>query len=46
MPYNKLTKEEQCIILNKGTEKPYTGKYYKHNENGTYNCKQCNAPLN
>ncbi len=43
MPYNKLTKEEQNIILNKGTEKPYTGKYYKHEETGTYNCKQCDA---
>lgn len=45
MKYNKLTKEEQFVIINKGTERPYTGKFYKHDEKGTYNCKQCDAPL-
>ncbi len=24
---------------------PYTGKYTSNKENGTYICKQCNAPL-
>ncbi len=43
--YNKLTKEEERIILNKGTEAPYSGKYYKFAEDGTYVCKRCNAPL-
>jgi peptide methionine sulfoxide reductase msrA/msrB len=45
MKYNKLTQEEQYVILNKGTERPYTGRYYKHDKEGTYNCKQCDAPL-
>ncbi|MBN2571840.1 MAG: peptide-methionine (R)-S-oxide reductase, partial [Ignavibacteriales bacterium] len=45
MNYNKLTKEEKEVILDKGTERPFTGKYYNHNEEGTYICKQCNAPL-
>ncbi len=45
MKYNKLTKEEESVILNKGTERPYTGKFYKHTESGTYNCKQCDVPL-
>lgn len=45
MKLNKLTSEEQYVILNKGTERPYTGKYYKHDKAGTYNCKQCDAPL-
>jgi methionine-R-sulfoxide reductase len=43
--YNKLTPEEQRIIVNKGTEYPFTGKYYDYKEPGTYICKRCNAPL-
>jgi peptide methionine sulfoxide reductase msrA/msrB len=45
MAYNKLSNEEQRIILHKGTEAPYSGKFYKHNSNGIYVCKQCNSPL-
>ena len=45
MKYNKLTKEEENVILKKGTEYPFTGKYWDYKENGTYVCKQCNAPL-
>jgi peptide methionine sulfoxide reductase msrA/msrB len=43
--YNKLTPEEEYVIVKKGTERPFTGKYYKHNETGVYTCKRCNAPL-
>ncbi len=43
--YNKLTDEEARIILNKGTEAPFSGKYYINAEEGTYLCKRCNAPL-
>jgi methionine-R-sulfoxide reductase len=42
---NKLTDEEKRVILFKGTEMPYTGAYYDTKTNGTYYCKQCNAPL-
>jgi len=45
MNYNKLSSEEQRVILNKGTERPYSGKYEEHDESGTYTCKQCDAPL-
>lgn len=45
MEYNKLSEEEKRVILNKGTEYPFTGKYDKHSEEGTYVCKQCNAKL-
>jgi peptide methionine sulfoxide reductase msrA/msrB len=45
MKLNELSKEEQYVILNKGTERPYTGEYTDHFVNGTYICKQCNAPL-
>ena len=42
---HELTKEEESIIVNKGTEKPFTGKYYAFWERGTYVCKRCSAPL-
>ncbi len=45
MKYNKLTDEEKRVIINKGTERPFSGKYYSFTERGTYNCKQCDAPL-
>jgi peptide methionine sulfoxide reductase msrA/msrB len=45
MNYNKLTPEEQSVILGKGTEAPGTGKYLNNKEAGTYTCKQCDAPL-
>lgn len=41
----KLTPEEKKIILLKGTEAPFSGKYYRFNEDGTYSCKQCGALL-
>jgi peptide methionine sulfoxide reductase msrA/msrB len=45
MRYNKLTPEEERVILNKGTEMPWSGQYVHHTEDGTYTCKRCNAPL-
>ena len=43
--YNKLTKKEEKVIIHKGTEMPFSGKYYKHTKKGIYVCKRCNAPL-
>ena len=40
-----LTPEEKRVIVDKGTEAPFTGRYYKHKEDGTYVCRQCGAPL-
>ncbi len=45
MKYNTLTPEEERVILDKGTERPYTGQYYEHKADGTYSCKRCDAPL-
>ena len=45
MDLNKLTPEEEYVILRKGTERPFTGKYTDHFEDGTYHCKQCGAAL-
>ena len=41
----KLTPEEEQVIVNKGTEMPFTGKYYAFWEKGTYVCKRCGAKL-
>lgn len=43
--FNKLTAEEEAVIVNKATERPFTGKYNDFSEDGTYVCKRCNAPL-
>ncbi len=43
--YNELTPLEKAVIIYKGTERPFTGEFYLHNEQGIYFCKQCNTPL-
>ncbi|MBW8323189.1 MAG: methionine-R-sulfoxide reductase [Prolixibacteraceae bacterium] len=45
MKFNELNAFEKYVIEEKGTERPFTGIYYKHDEKGTYLCKKCNAPL-
>jgi len=45
MEYNKLTKDEERVILHKGTEMPFTGEYDDHFEPGVYECRKCGAPL-
>jgi len=45
MEFKKLTPEEENVIVNKGTERPYSGKYESFTGKGTYVCKRCGAPL-
>lgn len=45
MEWNELNKEEQRVIIHKGTEAPYTGELYSKKDAGTYICKQCEAAL-
>jgi peptide methionine sulfoxide reductase msrA/msrB len=45
MKYNELTEEEKNVILDKGTERAFTGEYHDHKGIGTYICKQCDAAL-
>ncbi len=45
LQFNDLTKAESVVINNKGTERPFTGKYTKTKENGTYLCRKCGAAL-
>ena len=41
----ELTADEKQVIIYKGTERPFTGKYYDFKAKGTYVCKQCGSPL-
>ncbi|MDA3885794.1 MAG: bifunctional methionine sulfoxide reductase B/A protein [Candidatus Delongbacteria bacterium] len=42
---NDLTPEEERVIIQKGTEMAFSGKYDKFYEKGIYTCRQCDAPL-
>ena len=41
----KLSDEEKYVLLSKGTESPYTGKYTNEKTPGVYVCKICETPL-
>jgi peptide-methionine (R)-S-oxide reductase len=45
MPYNKLSPEEERVIVKKGTEPPFSGEYDHFYKEGTYVCRRCNMPL-
>ena len=41
----KLTPKQYEVIRNKGTETPFTGKFYRNFESGMYECAGCGNPL-
>lgn len=41
----KLTAEEYSILREKGTEAPFSGKYYNEKREGMYSCKVCGTEL-
>jgi len=45
MTWKSLTPAEEAVIVRKGTERPFTGEYTDHHEDGTYTCRRCSAPL-
>jgi peptide-methionine (R)-S-oxide reductase len=42
---SKLSEIEYSVTQEKGTEAPFTGKYWNYFEQGKYNCKVCDTPL-
>jgi len=45
MKMNKLTPEEERVIVHKGTELPFTGEYENNFKSGIYVCRRCETPL-
>lgn len=43
--FDGLNPEEKRVIVDKGTERPFSGKYCDHYEAGIYVCKACSTPL-
>lgn len=41
----QLNPEQYHILREKGTERPFTGKYYLHKEKGVYVCAACGNEL-
>jgi peptide-methionine (R)-S-oxide reductase len=41
----KLNRESVNVCFHKGTEAPFTGKYWNNHEKGTYECVVCGTPL-
>ena len=42
---NSLTSKEKAVIINKGTESPFSGEYVDNRQAGTYVCRQCGMAL-
>lgn len=45
MNFITLTSDEERVLVNKGTEKPFTGEYHNNKERGNYLCRCCHTPL-
>ena len=45
MKLNKLTPEEEAVIVNKATEPPFSGEFDNYFAEGTYVCRRCDTPL-
>ena len=41
----KLSEEQYRVLRLKGTERPFTGKYWNNSEKGMYYCAGCGTPL-
>jgi len=41
----ELNELEYKVLRQAGTERPFTGKYYEHSEQGTYKCRACGHAL-
>jgi len=43
--YRELTPEEQKVVVNRGTEPPFSGRYCEFFDRGVYLCRRCGRPL-
>jgi methionine-R-sulfoxide reductase len=43
--WRTLTPEEERIIVDRGTEAPFSGEFVGHKETGVYVCRRCSTPL-
>ena len=43
--WRKLTPAEDRVIVHKGTEAPFSGRFEKSRDAGTYTCRRCGAAL-
>lgn len=43
--YKDLSPQEEYVIVNKGTERPFSGELLNNKFKGTYVCKRCETPL-
>lgn len=43
--WNELTPEENYVIANKGTERPFTNEYNNFKVDGLFVCRRCDNPL-
>lgn len=43
--YNELTPQEEKVLLEKATDRAFTGTYYDKKDKGMYICRRCNNPL-
>lgn len=42
---HRLTAEQFEVTQNRGTERPFTGRYVDHKDDGSYHCVCCDAEL-
>ncbi len=43
--WNQLSPEEEYVIANKGTERPFTGEFNNFKRDGLFICRRCETPL-
>lgn len=44
-PWRQLSRAEASVIVDKGTERPFTGEYEHESRAGVYECRRCGLTL-